>query len=323
MKKAFLKGGFILQMLLLATASFAQTATTATGTQGETQSFFYDKMFGTMLLIVAAVVILVALLTMYRLLNAMIKVQQLQIYQEKGLEAFLEEAKKPRESFWKRLSRRWTRAVPVEQEHEVLFDHDFDGIRELDNKLPPWWVALFYITIAFAAVYMSYYHFFGKGPSSSEKYEAEMQKAEEEVAAFRAQQADQVSEENVTALTAEADLSVGQTIFQTNCVVCHGASGEGGVGPNLTDQYWIHGGGIKNVFKTIVYGVPEKGMISWKEQLRSSEIQKVASYILTLQGTNPGNAKAPEGDLYQGDTTNQSVTPDTTAAQTQGSVGMK
>ncbi|MBK7408470.1 MAG: c-type cytochrome [Saprospirales bacterium] len=317
MKKPFLnKACLILPMLAVSATAFAQDA----GAGGGAQTFFYDKFFGTFMLALAAVVILAAIGTLYRLLNAMIKVKQIEIYQEKGLEAYLEEAKKPGESLWSRLYKRWTNVVPIEKEQDVLFDHEYDGIRELDNSLPPWWVAMFYITIAFAAVYMSYYHFFGMGAGSKEQYEQEMDQAEKAVAEFRSLQADQINEDNVTALTDEADLSVGQAIFQVNCVACHGANGEGGVGPNMTDQYWINGGGIKNVFKTITYGVPEKGMISWKTQLRSSEIQKVASYILTLQGTNPPNPKEPQGELYQGET--DQPAPDSTAVDSGGGVGM-
>lgn len=322
MKKPFLyKICFLLPLLLVSASAFAQQATPADA--GATPSFFYDKLFSTIVLVVAGIIILAAVAAMYRLLDAMIKVQQIQVYREKGLESFLEEVQKAKESWWTRLMRSWTKAVPVDREQDVLFDHEYDGIRELDNSLPPWWVALFYITIAFAAVYMSYYHFFGKGLGSQAQYEQEMQQAEEAVAAFRAQQADQVTEENVTALTSEADLAIGQTIFQANCVACHGAGGEGGVGPNLTDPYWINGGGIKNVFKTIVYGVPAKGMISWKEQLRSSEIQKVASFILTLEGTNPPNQKEPQGDLYEEVAPQAQPTPDSTAVEAGGSVGMK
>lgn len=317
MKKPFLnKASLILPLMAASATAFAQNAGAASGTS----LFFYDKLFGTLMLVAAALVVLAALGTLYRLLSAMIKVQQIQIYQEKGLESFLEEAKKPQASMWERLYKRWTNVVPVEKEQTIDLGHDYDGIRELDNSLPPWWVALFYITIAFAVVYMSYYHFFGVGVNQKEQYELEVAQAEKAIAAFRATQADQITEDNVTALTADADLSVGQSIYQVNCVACHGAGGEGGVGPNLTDPYWIHGGGIKNVFKTIVYGVPEKGMISWKTQLRASEMQKVASYILTLQGTDPPNQKAPEGELYQAET--DQPAPDSTAVQPEGSVGM-
>jgi cytochrome c oxidase cbb3-type subunit III len=104
-----------------------------------------------------------------------------------------------------------------------------------------------------------------------------------------------VNENTVAALTDQQNLGVGKVIFLEKCAVCHGQKGEGGVGPNMTDDYWLHGGAIKNIFTTIKYGVPDKGMISWKEQLRPSEIQAVASYLLTLKGTNPPNPKAPQG----------------------------
>jgi cytochrome c oxidase cbb3-type subunit 3 len=319
MKKPFLnKARLVLPLMAVSATAIAQDAGATEGTS----PFFYDKLFGTLMLVAAALVVLAALGTLYRLLSAMIKVQQIQIYQEKGLESFLEEAKKPQASMWERMYQRWTNVVPVEKEQTIDLGHDYDGIRELDNSLPPWWVALFYITIAFAVVYMSYYHFFGIGVNQKEQYEQEMERAEKAIAEYRATQGDQVTEENVTALTDEAALSVGQSIYQVNCVACHGAGGEGGVGPNLTDPYWIHGGGIKNVFKTIVYGVPEKGMIAWNTQLGASEIQKVASYILTLQGTNPPNPKAPEGEMYQEDAGGGQPAPDSTAVQPEGSVGM-
>ena len=112
-------------------------------------------------------------------------------------------------------------------------------------------------------------------------------------------QADQVDENTVVMLEDENELALGASIFINKCAVCHGLEGQGGVGPNMTDNYFVHGGTINDVFKTIKYGVPEKGMISWKSQLRSSDMQRVASYILTLVGTNPPNPKAPEGVLYE------------------------
>ncbi|MCB0643447.1 MAG: c-type cytochrome, partial [Phaeodactylibacter sp.] len=293
MKNQWLKYIVSLTLLLPAVALLAQDA------GGSDGGFFYNRFFSSLLLGVAALVVLFALGTLYRLLAMMIKVQQIRIYQENGLEEFLKEAKKPQPSPLKGLIQRWAGGVPVEKEADVLLDHDYDGIRELDNNLPPWWVAMFYITIFFAVVYFSYYHIFDIGLSSTEAYEQEMKAAEKDVAQYLANQADLVDETNVTAVEDETGLKIGQTIFNTNCVACHGMGGEGGVGPNLTDDYWIHGGGIKNVFKTIKYGVPEKGMIAWKAQLGAGDMQKVASYILTLHGTNPPNAKEPQGELYQ------------------------
>lgn len=260
---------------------------------------FYNDFFALGTLALAGVVILAALVALFSLLNAMIRVQQLRIYQEAGLESYLQEVQKPRKSLWDRLYKQWTKVVPVEKEEDILFDHEYDGIRELDNSLPPWWVALFVISGVFAVVYMTYYHFAGIGESSAEAYVREVKQAEEEVEAYLASQANLVDETTVVALTGEGDLATGQTIFQVNCASCHGQLGEGGIGPNMTDPYWVHGGSIQDVFKTIKYGVPEKGMISWKSQLRPIEMQQVASYILTLQGTNPPNPKAPEGELYQ------------------------
>jgi len=204
------------------------------------------------------------------------------------------------DSFWTRLRKQyWEDAVPIEREGEILSHHDFDGIRELDNRLPPWWVNLFIITIVWAVGYMFYYHWGGDGPSSVEEYNMEVEEAKKQQAIALAGMANAVDESNVTALTDAGALGEGQTIFKNVCVACHGQGGEGTVGPNMTDEYWIHGGGIKNIFKTIKYGVPEKGMISWQTQLSPSDMQKVASYILTLQGTNPPNPKEPQGTIWK------------------------
>ena len=176
--------------------------------------------------------------------------------------------------------------------------HNYDGIRELDNNLPPWWKYGFYASIVFAVLYFGYYQMFSDW-SSEQEYVAAMQEHKEVRAAYLARQVDMVNEESVTLLSDAAGIAAGKTIFQANCVACHGADGGGNaIGPNLTDQYWIHGGDIKDLFRTIKYGVPEKGMISWQAQLRPTEMQRVASYILTFQGTNPPNAKEPQGELY-------------------------
>lgn len=261
--------------------------------------YFYDRLFSNGMVAATIVIVIAAFMALLHLLNIMVKVQQIKVYQEAGLEAMLEEVEKAKEPFWTRIYKRLTDAVPVEKERDVMLDHNYDGIKELDNSLPPWWVAMFYITIGFAVVYMAYYHITGAGPSSSEQYEIEMEKADKAVKAYLATQANLVDETNAELLTDEQSLAGGKSIYDANCAACHGMLGEGGVGPNLTDAYWIHGGDIKDVFKTVKYGVPEKGMIAWKAQLNASDIHTVSSYIMTMQGTNPPNAKEAQGELYQ------------------------
>ncbi|HMQ74539.1 MAG TPA: cbb3-type cytochrome c oxidase N-terminal domain-containing protein [Flavobacteriales bacterium] len=207
---------------------------------------------------------------------------------------------------------RLTRSVKVEQEKDVLMHHEYDGIRELDNVLPPWWLWLFYGTVVWSVVFLLNVHVLDIWPTQEEEYRQEMAQAKADVDAYLAQFAGMVDETNVTALTDETAMANGQATFETYCKACHGGAGEGGVGPNLTDDHWIHGGGVQNVFKTIKYGVPEKGMIAWKTQLKPIEMQAVASYILKLHGTDPPNGKAPEGEVWKEATTIAPV--DSTAA---------
>ncbi|TNF23876.1 MAG: c-type cytochrome, partial [Bacteroidetes bacterium] len=193
-------------------------------------------------------------------------------------------------------------AVPLEQEGDILMDHEYDGIRELDNRLPPWWLYMFYFTIVFGVFYVGYYHF-SSGQLQLAEYESEMALAEEQKAAFLASAANNVDESNVELLADATSLANGKEKFETLCVACHAASGGStqnppGVGPNLTDEYWLHGGGVQNIFKTIKYGVPAKGMIAWESQLSPRQMQEVASYIISLQGTNPPNAKEPQGEIW-------------------------
>ena len=194
-------------------------------------------------------------------------------------------------------------------EGEIDLGHSYDGIRELDNRLPPWWVNMFVLTVIWSVGYMYYYHWGGSGMSSKEEYNTEMAVAKKEIALALAGKADALDESNVTALTESSAISEGELIFKNVCVACHGTKGEGTVGPNFTDEYWIHGGGIKNIFKTIKYGVPDKGMISWQAQLKPSDMQKVSSYILTLGGTNPPNPKAPQGTIWVDSTAVQALSP--------------
>lgn len=186
-------------------------------------------------------------------------------------------------------------SVPIERERDILLDHNYDGIRELDNSLPPWWKYSFYISIVWAACYL-FYFYIGGGPSSLDEYNAEVQQAKIDVDAYNKKNALNVDESNVQYADA-AGITDGQDIYKTNCAACHGNAGEGNVGPNLTDDYWIHGGTANELFKTVKYGWPAKGMKSWETDLSAVQIKNVISYIHSIRGTNPANAKAPQGDL--------------------------
>jgi len=190
-----------------------------------------------------------------------------------------------------------TQSVSIQQEDDIMLDHDFDGIRELDNKIPPWWNALFYGGIIFAIIYMIDYHVIGDGNVQENEYAEEMQTASSQLEMLN-KSGSMITAETATFLSDEASMAAGKEIFDKNCSACHGFGGEGLVGPNFTDEYWIHGGGIKNIYHTIAEGVPAKGMISWKSQLSPNQMQEVGSYIITLRGTNPPNQKGPEGDKW-------------------------
>lgn len=200
-------------------------------------------------------------------------------------------------AWYKNAMKRLTKSAPIEAEQDVLLHHDYDGIRELDNQLPPWWVYLFYATIIFGVIYLGRYHMFG-GPDQEQELAMELEKARIEVEEYKRTAPDVIDESKVEALTDAASLAKGRTTFETYCAACHRADGGGQIGPNLTDDHWILGGDIKAVFKTITHGGRDgKGMVAWKSNLKPTEILQVASYVLTLQGTNPADAKGPEGDI--------------------------
>lgn len=221
---------------------------------------------------------------------------------DEGREKASADAKRQEPGLAQRLMALMTRRPSIEKEQDLLMHHEYDGIRELDNVLPPWWLWLFYGTIAWSAVYLVNMHVTHTWADSHEEYAAEMEQARTDIAAYMAKSAGAVDESNVTVIADADALAAAKSTFVQYCAACHGADGAGSetsVGPNLTDAYWIHGGGVQNVFKTIKYGVPEKGMISWKSQLKPQEIQALASYILSLQGTGPATQKAPQGELWK------------------------
>lgn len=187
---------------------------------------------------------------------------------------------------------------PIEEEAEIILDHNYDGIKELDNSLPPWWLYGFYVTIIFGVVYMIRYHVLGADDQFVE-YEIEYAEAAKAIEEYKKTAKDLVDVNTVELLTDAGDLNAGKKIFEVNCVACHMADGGGGIGPNLTDEYWILGGGIKNVFNTISEGGRSgKGMIAWKASLKPSEMAQVASYVLQFQGTTAANPKEAEGEIW-------------------------
>ena len=200
---------------------------------------------------------------------------------------------------WHRLDKQFfTKAIPLEKEADMLLDHDYDGIKELDNALPPWWKYGFYITIVVAVFYIFKFEVWHTGMNPTQEYAEEMSAAKIQTDAYLASAKENVDENSVVQLDA-AGAAAGKEIFTKTCVACHLAEGQGSVGPNLTDEYWIHGGSIKDIFKTIKYGFPDKGMQSWQTTYSPVQMQQLATYIRTLKGTNPPNPKAPQGDLYK------------------------
>ncbi len=212
-------------------------------------------------------------------------------------------AKAPAKSFdfkawWKRVDKKlFTKAVPVEKEADIMMDHEYDGIRELDNSLPPWWKYGFIITIGISVLYMLHFHVLGSGKNPTEEYAAELQYAKLKLQAYEAKNKDKVDENNIQ-LADAGGIADGKDIFQQMCWACHGKLGEGGAGPNLADEYWLHKGSLTDIYKSIKMGYPDKGMQAWEKQYSPKQIAHLAGYIKSLQGTNPSNAKAAQGELY-------------------------
>ena len=275
-----------LALLLSPVAAFAQQQPMI----NYTEITFEEVMLGIIIFMTAAVVLSLGglLIGFYALRKTLVRMSPL----EQAKEAI-------QPTFWEKWNHRLTDAVPVEREHEVMTDHEYDGIIELDNSLPPWWKALFAACIVFAIAYMGIFHVFGLGELQAEEYETEMAVAKARIDAYIESKGGALNETNVTYLDDEASITLGKSIYDGNCAACHGAELQGTVGPNLTDAYWLHGGSVGDIFKVIRDGVPAKGMIAWKGQLSPAQIQQVTSYIISKEGSDPANAKEPEGDLHE------------------------
>lgn len=260
---------------------------------GDNFAFIEYPMLGAVLL-----VILLFLIAAEVILGAVENIM-FQSLSPEAKERYMEAQQKRMEKYdLKRIYRKLAGTRPISEEGELELDHNYDGIKELDNKLPPWWVYSFYLTIIFAGGYLAYYHLFG-GENQVAEYEQEMLAAQLAIEEYKKTAPDLVDAENVVVLTDAGDLEAGAAIYQANCMACHAADGGGGIGPNLVDEHWILGGGIKNIFQTISEGGRAgKGMIAWKSTLKPAEIQQVSSYILSLQGTTPANPKEAEGEVW-------------------------
>lgn len=196
----------------------------------------------------------------------------------------------------------WGRIFEVKHtstDKDVMLEHSYDNIVELNNPIPRWFMALFYITVVFGIVYVLNYHVFKVSKLQDDEYKAELEKADADYQVYLKTAGDKINATSVTALTTPEELGKGKELFMKNCFACHGQNGEGGIGPNLTDEYWLHGGGVKNIFKTISEGVQEKGMKSWKKDFSPAQIQQISSYILSLQDSKPAGAKQPEGQKWE------------------------
>jgi len=200
-----------------------------------------------------------------------------------------------------------------EEKAKLMSNHSYDGITELDNFMPPWLQWVFVSTIVIAVIYFVHYSVLGNGATGIEEYEEELRVEAIAAEIRKATQAAGIDENTVVFDESAVAIGAGKTIFETNCVACHAADGGGGVGPNLTDEYWLHGGSIKDVFTVVKFGVIEKGMIPWQDQLSPEEMQQVSSYILTLKGTTPANPKTPQGELYSASPSGTAPLSDSTA----------
>ncbi|MCO6460139.1 MAG: c-type cytochrome [Saprospiraceae bacterium] len=259
--------------------------------------------------LVVYLVLLIELIAIVVLINWIKYFTGIKDYQEKE-NALKEKKVWSFSGFW----HKFNRFKSAEEEASLDIGHSYDGIRELDNATPPWFTVSFIATIIFAFVYMYRYHVAYSAPNQMQEYKMEVSKALAEQKAYLASQGNLVDETNVTMLDGSG-ISAGKGLYASNCVACHGANGEGGVGPNLTDDYWLHGGKINDIFKVIKYGVLDKGMKSWQEDFSPNQIAQLASFIKSIHGTNPPGAKEKQGEKYvetPTGTDNQG-TPDSTA----------
>ena len=233
--------------------------------------------------------VLVEMIIVYGLVASIFKL----LKQAEAVLDIPEVVKNPEKTFFETINE----TVALEDEHMLDMSHDYDGIRELDNKVPGWWRVAFYATILFAPIYL--YRIYGSHTIQSQYVELEN---ENKAAAIQKTEYLKMTannvDENSVKLSDAAGIEAGKALYVSNCVACHGAEGQGSVGPNLTDNYWIHKGGLKDIYYTIKYGWAEKGMKSWKDDFSPSQIAEIASFVTTFQGTTPPSPKEKQGEIY-------------------------
>lgn len=290
------KAAILLLVSFTAAPAFAQEAAAP-------QSFMDDPInhpmmplyLTTALLFITLVLVIIVAVYMLRILNTFVEQAEKDRAKRLGI------AYVPTVSWWTKFWDEFNASVPVAKEQDIDLGHEYDGIRELDNHLPPWWKGILYGSMIWGVIYLVVYHFLGSLPLSAAEYENSLAVAAEQVRAYRATQPVAVIDESTLAYTNDAAiLSNGQKVFiSNNCQSCHRQDGGGNaIGPNLTDTYWIHGGSIKNIFQTIKNGVVEKGMPAWGKVMSPTDVRDVAFYVMSLQGSNPKDPKAPQGTIY-------------------------
>ena len=257
-------------ILLLSNRSMAQAATFNYGD--------FDTLYIKVMSVIILILILIVVGLLYMTLQAMKKINKPELAQE--------EERTTVEKLFSLHS--------LKNEKELMLDESFDGIVELDNPTPPWFNFMFYTTIIVAIMYGLWYHA-GSGKLQTAEYEDQIAEAEVAKTAYLKKVGNAIDESNVKLITDAKQLAEGKTFFNTKCAVCHREDAGGSVGPNLTDEFWLHGGHVSDIFKTIKYGVTGKGMIAWEKSLNGLQMAQLASYILTLQGTNPVAPKDPQG----------------------------
>tara|TARA_R110001592_G_scaffold91412_4_gene267614 strand:+ start:69 stop:980 length:912 start_codon:yes stop_codon:yes gene_type:complete len=279
-----LSSKYLLLPLLLLTTPLAAQTENSSGVSPTTA--FYVVV---VLLIIVAILVMLLAVSLLSLLKAIVN---------KDMSPEKKASKEKESSWFAKTWMKWNALKPLEEEQDIMLDHDYDGIKELDNHLPPWWKALFYLSVVYAVIYLMVFHVFKTSPLQEEEYEIEMALALAAKNDIEQTIVVDFDESNVPFTDDAEALADGKKFFEGQCGMCHKADGGGLAGPNLTDDYWRHGGSMTNIYNVIKNGVPSTAMIAWESRLNPIRLQNVASYVKSLRGTNPAGALPPDGELY-------------------------